>query len=161
MEFLNSKNDLYLGGAVNQIDTLSGVEYICSSDSTQSNIPLSNYLSPYNGRVQNLSGYIAKVGLYNYVMKLEWEFTTAKSQYTTGEAWNLIQAYAPFAKTCKFGFTSFYKDCAMDGVYAGMLNYQDASAVCFSIWPFTNIVVADLNQYTNKTFRTTAFWTSF
>lgn len=167
MEFLNSKNDLYLGGAVNQVDALSGVEYICSSDSTQSNIPLSDYLIPNNGRIENLTGFVARVGLYNYVMQLNWEFTTAKSEYTTGEFWNIIKVVAsimppPFAvKISKFGFASLYRDMGAGGIYSGMLTYQGNPKSTISILPFTNIVVADLEQYENKTFQTTAFWTSF
>lgn len=166
MEFLNSKNDLYLGGAVNQVDALSGVGYICSSDPTQSNIPLSDYLEAYNGRIQNLSGFIARAGLYNYVMRLSWEFTTAKSEYTTGEFWNLLRVAGamtqqPFIKICKFGFASFYRDTGADGIYPGMLIYQGEQKASMAILPFTNIVVADLEQYEDKTFQTTAFWTSF
>lgn len=166
MEFLNSKNDLYLGGAVNQIDALSGVEYLCSSDSAQSDVPLSDYLEAYNGRIQNLSGFIARTGLYNYVMRLSWEFTTEKSEYTTGEFWNLLKVAGvtyqrPFVKICKFGFASFYRDVGANGLYPGMLIYQGEQMISMSILPFTNIVVADLEQYENKAFQTTAFWTSF
>lgn len=166
MEFLNSKNDLYLGGAVNQIDTLSGVEYICSSDSTQSDIPLSDYLESANGRVKNLSGFIARAGLYNYVMRLGWEFTTAKSEYTTGEFWNLMQTVtstvpSPFSKISNFGFASLYRDTGAGGIYSGMLCYRGSNSGSISLLPFTNIVVADLEQYENKTFQTTVFWTSF
>ena len=162
MEFLNSKNDLYLGGAVNQIDTLSSVEYICSSDSTQSDIPLSNYLSPEGGRVENLSGFIAKTGLFYYIMQLKWEFTTAKSEYTTGELWNLIRVTDIIAsKISRFGFASFYRDTGANGVYSGMLTYLGYNKATIMLLPFTNIVVADLEPLQNKTFQTTAFWTSF
>ena len=166
MEFLNSKNDLYLGGAVNQVDTLSGIEYICSSDPTQSDVPLSDYLIANNGRIQNLNGFIARTGLYNYTMKLTWEFTDAESEYTSGEFWNIFFLVGtsdnrPFRKICKFGFESLYRDNAMHGVYPGMLNYFGANKNTISILPLSNIVIADLEQYQDKTFKTTAFWTSF
>lgn len=166
MEFLNSKNDLYLGGAVNQVDALSGVEYLCSSDSAQSDVPLSDYLGAFNGRIQNLSGFIARAGLYNYVMRLSWEFTTARSEYTTGEFWNLLRAVGPsgnrpFCKICKFGFESVYRDNAMRGVYPGMLVYSGASTDIIPILPITNIIIANFEPYQDKTFNTTASWTSF
>ncbi|MBR4632908.1 hypothetical protein IKR55_00315 [bacterium] len=166
MEFLNSKNNLYLGGAVNQIDALSGIEYLCSSDPTQSDVPLSDYLTANNGRVQNLSGFIARVGLYNYTMQLTWEFTDAKSEYTTGEFWNIMSATGtgydrPFVGICKFGFASVYRDAKAGGIYPGLLTFQGGTKYSIPILPFVNIVIADLESLQDKRFETTAFWTSF
>lgn len=166
MEFLNSKSDLYLGGAVNQVDTLSDIEYICSSDPTQSDVPLSDYLVANLGRIDNITGFIAKVGLYNYVINLSWQFTTAKSQYDASEFWNIISltgsgTHRPFHRICRFGFQSLYRDGGAGGLYPGMLTYFGVTKSSMAILPFTNIVVADLDQHQDKTFKTTACWTSF